>query len=363
MECPRCETDIGHDVNYCRSCGLPVGTLRDVVRDWNCPRCEVELDGQPSACPECGLKIEKLRERVLPPHPESSTTAGRQGETGQTQHESSQQPSEPATQQPTVGAPASGSAGDTSKQATEQPQGGQPTQQSGTRDPQSGTPETRPGTSGRRAAWTQGNRQAQQSLAAARTSLERVPVVPAVLAGVAAYALNFALFFVLLIVEFPDRGESAYYGVTEFAGWFLYNAHQVEIAETTSSTRGMTSQTSNYLVEAYSSTSTTVPDFLYYLVPMVVLYLAGLAVVRRARPTPERWQDGAAVGVPLAGGYAAATLLGALSVFSVDVTNNYGGGSLSIQPELLPALLLMGIAYPVIIGGIAGAIGSREPLF
>jgi len=184
-----------------------------------------------------------------------------------------------------------------------------------------------------------------------------------VVAGVAAYVVNFLVFLVLLVVEFPDRGESSYYGVTEFAGWFLYNAHQVEIAETTSGTGEVTSQTSNLLVEAYSSTTTTVPDFLYYLVPMLVLYLAGLAVVRRATPVPERWQDGATVGIPLAVGYAAATLLGAISIFSVEVTSNYGGGSLSIQPELLPALLLMGIVYPVVIGGIAGAIGSREPLF
>ena len=361
MECPRCETDIGHDVNYCRSCGLPIEKLRNVVRDWNCPRCEVELDGQPQACPECGLKIEKLRERVLPPHPASSPAPNRQGDAGQEQ--SSHQRPDPAAKQPTPSAPASAGAGDASQQLAEQRQGGQPTQRTGTGDQHTGTAATQTSTSGRRVDWHRRGRRPQQSLAAVRESLEHVPVVPAVMAGVAAYIVNFVVFFVLLIVEFPDRGESSYYGVTEFAGWFLYNAHQVEIAETTSSTSGVTSRTSNYLVEAYSSTSTTVPDFLYYLVPMIVLYLAGLAVVRRASPTPERWQNGATVGVPLAGGYAAATLLGALSIFSVDVTSNYGGGSLSIQPELLPALLLMGVTYPVVIGGIAGAIGSRESLF
>jgi len=82
-----------------------------------------------------------------------------------------------------------------------------------------------------------------------------------------------------------------------------------------------------------------------YLVPVVVLVVAGAVLATRADvPTPR---DGAIVGATLAIGYLAAVILGLFP------TTQAG-----IAPSPPRALVIAGIVYPIVFGAIGGGLAG-----
>jgi hypothetical protein len=78
----------------------------------------------------------------------------------------------------------------------------------------------------------------------------------------------------------------------------------------------------------------------------VLLLVAGLLLARVAgADTPA---DGAGAGAGVVVGYLPPALAGAI-VFS------HGG---SIAPDLVTAVLLAGVVYPVVLGGVGGALAG-----
>jgi len=122
-------------------------------------------------------------------------------------------------------------------------------------------------------------------------------------------------------------------------GWLYYNAHGVA---TSAPSLGGT-QTINVVAEEGSLAW-------LYLVPPLVLFLAGFATAARSGgSSPE---ESGAVGALVVAGYLPMAVLG-IVVFG------YGVGDGTIAPDAVTAVLLAGLVYPVALGALGGVLGGR----
>lgn len=350
-----------------------------------CPRCDSEIERTVSFCPECGLDIESLRERVREEH-----SAEGDAEDSEGQSETAQQASSSAGQSASSDGAASAEAasgddrqssdsdpfrgddGESSGDAGEHSQSGRATgsgttqaanglgggqsqgQQSNQRGTQSGG-----GGGNRQRGHGSPNRQAGARGQHAAASEFSLPLVQGAVYGALTYVLNFAAVFGLFAYEMSERSADftgSQIELHELAGWAFYGAHRVKMESP------YVSKTFNYLETVYTdATATTVPKILFYVVPLVGLALAGRALASKAtgpRATDkQRFKAGAAVVV----GYAALAVVGAATVFSVDLSSlSFGIAQQSgaIKPEMQSAIIFMGVAYPVVAGGIGGYLAD-----
>lgn len=123
-------------------------------------------------------------------------------------------------------------------------------------------------------------------------------------------------------------------------GWLFYNAHFVETVVPWFGGPELV----NFVAEGDGGAST-----LLYVVPPLLLLLAGVGVATVARA--ETPTDGALAGVLPVLGYLPAAALGIVAV-------TYGVGDGAVHPDWVTGVLLAGLAYPVVIGGVGGAIGA-----
>lgn len=139
------------------------------------------------------------------------------------------------------------------------------------------------------------------------------------------------------IIEALD-GEPASY---ELVGWVFYNAHMVETVIRDIPLVG--SRTTSYIGGEAGFTT------VLYLVPVAFLFAAGLGLARyRAVDGPT---GGAIIGITVLPGYLLAAVAG---VFLVEVSVGGATGG----PDLLAAVVLAGIVYPVVCAGCGGAVGG-----
>ncbi len=189
-----------------------------------------------------------------------------------------------------------------------------------------------------------------------RTSdLETRSVAAAAAAGVGAYLLGYLAVYLTQRGQIEERLEAFNFIADLFGGdpipawqavgWVFYNAHFVatEIPQPLGGVR-----VENFIASADGLTA-------LYLVPPVLLCLAGVAVGRvAAAETPV---DGAIVGAVVTAGYLPLAVIGAI-IF------RYSVGDGTVTPDLIAAVLLAGVVYPLSFGGIGGAIagviGERE---
>ena len=311
MRCPRCDEQVRDDVFYCPECGLAVDELRDRLAAGTCPRCEAEGTGAVDSCPECGLSLETLRNRV-----------GVAGERG------AHSPEAP----------------DATSTGSDRPSGSPPGNAAST-----GGQNRQPGRADRQRQGHSGRRpRANAGL------LSGISVPSAIGFGGAAYVANLVVTILLANVAVPGTYfENSPIGPLHTGGWFMYGAHQVPIAETTGPRTG---QTVNVLEDVVTTggAALSIPPPVFYLVPLVGLFLAGVATARWYATDP--WQvtvaTGAAVGGLLGVGYLALALLVGQTVFSISA---FGA---TAAPAVDQTVLFMGAAYPVMAGGLGGVVGS-----
>ena len=172
------------------------------------------------------------------------------------------------------------------------------------------------------------------------------PFVESAVAGIAAWALGYALTYLLVatdiessplseLIEFFE-GESPVY---ELVGWVFYNAHLVDISY---SGLGPFSPPQSFIGgDGFT-------PFLY-VIPPALLIVSGLALGRYSGAAEPN--DGAIAGALVVPGYLVASVVGAV-VFTVNV------GGASGAPDLVPAILIAGLVYPVVFGAIGGVIAS-----
>lgn len=173
------------------------------------------------------------------------------------------------------------------------------------------------------------------------------------LAGVAAYLLGYLLAGVLASGDVPASLRDTV-PTWKTTGWYFYNAHFVDLTSTLQ-IGGATGGSTGSLIEG--SDSGTVQ--LLYVVPPIAVALAGAALFR--------WLDGdtdvagaAARGALVVVGYLPLAVVGAVATgHTVETGVPLVEVSGTFEPQLVPAIVLAGILYPIVFGAVGGAIASR----
>lgn len=184
-----------------------------------------------------------------------------------------------------------------------------------------------------------------------------LPVVGGAIYGLVAYVLGlFAVALLLwhdlssskiLSVYAGDQSGKALLGAL---GWSFYGAHTVQL--TTSLPRG----SFNMLEAVYAVISQPlVPKLVIYLVPILVLVVAGRSLAARTTVPGATVVDSVRAGATVTVGYLTLTVASTLTVFSYTASDV----ALTIKPEFGPAVVMMGIVYPAVFGGLGGYLATR----
>lgn len=174
-----------------------------------------------------------------------------------------------------------------------------------------------------------------------------LPLVPGALAGVGAWLVGYAFTYLLVgsdvresnlnqFIEAFDGDPATY----DLVGWVFYNAHLVDIVY-----EGFGG---NFLPASYVGGEDGVTT-LMYVIPPALLVASGLALARYRGATDVN--DGALVGALVVPGYLVVAIAGAF-LFEVSAAGTTG------RPDLLLAVVLAGIVYPVVFGAAGGVIGA-----
>lgn len=169
-------------------------------------------------------------------------------------------------------------------------------------------------------------------------------------AGVGAYLLGYLVTYVThretmdqrlqtrnMILQFlADESVASWQSV----GWLFYNAHFVET---------VVSDLGSPRLVSFIADGDPTASALLYVVPPLLLLLAGVAVATASRAT--EFADGAVVGVTPALGYLPAAAIG-VAAFTFTV------GDAAAHPDRVTGVLLAGLVYPLFFGVAGGAIGG-----
>jgi hypothetical protein len=194
-----------------------------------------------------------------------------------------------------------------------------------------------------------------QSSPPARARLDAVPLRAGALTGAVAFVLGYVLTYAMKIQDVSSALSNPLVdlsGVTppadwQVVGWYLFRLHTVPSKLTV--TVGGTTRSQAIGLDAATW---------MLLVPVAILLVGGYVVARYVdAATPV---GGATAGASLAVAYVVLALLLSL-VTAWSVTRS--GGTVGISPDLVPAVLVAGVVYPVLFGGVggavAGALGNR----
>jgi len=314
-----------------------------------CPNCDSEVRDDANYCPDCGLDIESLRQQFA--GDESGTDdEGDPGDTGvDTGGNAGASPDDAATSADDAVSAADGPAssggqatgGGSSRSTGSDPTGASSRSSGG--NAVSGDSRDRSGASG-----GAGGTAAGGTVDELRRTL---PLRQGGVVGAVAYLVNYVVTFGFLTVELD--GDSLGTGIEthEYAGWLLYNAHSVDLD-------GVGGGSFNWLEQMYAGTADmTIPKLAYYLLPVVVLAGAGYYLAQNTSVGDgfQTATDGAKAGATVAVGYAVLAVAGAMTVFSISS----GSGTGSVSPSLTTTVVLMGVAYPVVLGGLGGYLARR----
>ncbi|MCY4731880.1 hypothetical protein KY092_15070 [Natronomonas gomsonensis] len=175
---------------------------------------------------------------------------------------------------------------------------------------------------------------------------DSLPLVPGALAGVAAWVLGYVFTYLLVSSDLRESGLNQFaqaFGdgdaTYELVGWVFFNSHFAE----TVIDAGFFGDTTSFIGGENGFTA------LLYVIPVALILASGLAIGRYQGVTDIN--DGAIAGALVVPGYLILSIVGAF-LFRVEA------GGASGQPDLLPAIILAGIVYPVVFGAIGGAIAS-----
>ncbi|GAB3418743.1 hypothetical protein GCM10027435_19240 [Haloparvum alkalitolerans] len=179
-----------------------------------------------------------------------------------------------------------------------------------------------------------------------RSLSDRVPLAAGAAAGAAAYLLGYLVTYVWQSGSVEERLQGVNFladlfgsdpiPVWKAVGWLFYNAHFVR----TRFEGGLGGPRSENFIAAAEGGSLA----LLYLVPVVLLVGAGLAVV--ALDGADEPADGALAGAAAVVGYLPLAVVGAF-LFSYDG---------SIAPDAVTAVLLAGVVYPLALGAVGGGV-------
>lgn len=177
------------------------------------------------------------------------------------------------------------------------------------------------------------------------------PLLSGSIAGAAAALFGYALTY---LATSGDVRGSTLARVAEFAtgddvtwqlvGWLFYNAHFVQtIVDVDVPLVGGTDAT-NFIAEGQAFSPAL------YLIPIALLFGAGLAVARFRASTSSR--DAVLTGIAVAAGYLPLAVVGTF-LFEIAVNASRAG------PDVLPAVVLAGVLYPVTFATLGAYVGHK----
>lgn len=181
-------------------------------------------------------------------------------------------------------------------------------------------------------------------------------IVTGSILGAVAYFVNLGAMYLFLSLDGAKWSEAwnrqlysfEILDMLVFTGQTLYNAHFVgtRFRDDTGSVTVRNFLTDSSIQENITS---TVPEFAYHAVPILVLIVAGYLLFQRTDRIPSR-KRAAMVGVTILVGYLPLSI-GGVVVFRAS------GAFFAATPNPLPAILLAGIIYPLVGGAIGSTIG------
>ncbi|ELY57011.1 hypothetical protein C493_09293 [Natronolimnohabitans innermongolicus JCM 12255] len=155
------------------------------------------------------------------------------------------------------------------------------------------------------------------------------------------------LTFVLLLVDSAIELEGEDY-LLETVGMVFYNAQFVD----TELSDGSTTETITMLSEM----GPDFPELAYTLVPVCLLVGAGYLVARGASDNETTAEDGLKVGASVVVGYLPLVLVGT-TLF--EVSEDVFDATFTAGPATGSAVLLAGLAFPIVLGAIGGYLSQR----
>lgn len=159
--------------------------------------------------------------------------------------------------------------------------------------------------------------------------------------------------YLVLFLVHGDRLERSFAGINtllellgtdgiaawKVAGWLYFNLHHTPISVSVSGR----SRVTHTLVGGDGASA------LWYLLPPILLVLAGAVVARYADARDVR--SGALAGVSIVPAVLLAALVGGLATRATV-------GDATVGPELATGVLLAGLVYPAVLGGVGGVLGA-----
>lgn len=178
---------------------------------------------------------------------------------------------------------------------------------------------------------------------------ERASSTAGAAAGAVAYVVGYIVTY-LWQSGSVEQSLQGYNAVVEFfggdpvpvwqaVGWLYYNAHNVAF---TTPALGSGRTARNLVADGNA-------PMLLYLLPVVVLLLAGFVVARNADAVDA--DAGARAGVTVTVGYLVLAVVGLVAF-------RYSVGDSSVHVDYALGVLLAGIVYPVVFGALGGVLGA-----
>lgn len=179
-------------------------------------------------------------------------------------------------------------------------------------------------------------------------SRENLPFVRGAGAGVIAWVVGYLLTYLVVGPSLSDSSVNRLLEAVEgslptadVVGWTFFNAHFVDTAIT-----GLPLMEDSATTFVGGDNGFTI---ILYLVPVGLLLAAGLALARYHGAASPR--QGAIVGLTAVPGYLLLSVVGA---FFFQVT----GFGATVAPNLVTAVIVAGIVYPVLFAAAGGALGG-----
>ena len=186
--------------------------------------------------------------------------------------------------------------------------------------------------------------------------MDQLPIKLGAIVGAVAFVVGYVLTYVLLQIDSEadlSEIEGDMGSATDVVAWIFYNAHFVDTKSSMSMGGESMSESENMLSEA----SLQFPDLLYHAVPIVVLIGAGYLLVTNLDQAVSSVEEGAKSGAAIAAGYLP---LAVVASFIFTASGEEMGFSFSVGPDTVTAIILAGLAFPIILGAIGGYVAATR---
>lgn len=187
------------------------------------------------------------------------------------------------------------------------------------------------------------------------TDQSRVPILRGAVAGAVAWILGYLVTYLVAIDRVQGNWQAEWLQFVaedasdwKIVGWLFYNAHNADIRFP--SVGIFTVENQNFVAADDGSL------WLLYLVPPLLLLVAGAVITASSEEVLRSSTDAAIAGATVTVSYL---VLAIVCLFAFGVTVGEG----VIRPDVIPAVLLAGIVYPLVFGATGGVIrwiGSSE---